>query len=196
MESAQVLRNDEALAIRTGDLSDIPVIQRIAREAWHAAYGEIISEEFICHELDREYSEAALKDQMSESAHTFLMAELADGTVVGFASYGELAGAAESSGVKRLAKLYKLYLLPELKGKGYGSALINAVIARCEQSGCDQLCLSVNRGNPAVAFYQRQGFSVLKEEDIEVGPGFVRHDYVMGKPLSETGASTQRENIR
>jgi len=188
METTQVLRNDEALAIRTGDLSDIPVIQRIAREAWHAAYGDIISEAFITHELAREYSEAALKDQMSESAHTFLMAELADGTVVGFASYGELASVSELSGAKRLAKLYKLYLLPELKGKGYGSALVNAVIARCGQTGYEQLNLSVNRGNPAVAFYQRQGFSVLKEEDIVVGPGFVRHDYVMGKTLSLAAA--------
>jgi GNAT superfamily N-acetyltransferase len=113
------------------------------------------------------------------------MAELVDGMVVGFASYGELVDTAEpSTGTKRLAKLYKLYLLPELKGKGYGSALVNAVIARCGQTGYEQLNLSVNRGNPSVAFYQRQGFSVLKEEDIEVGPGFVRHDYVMGKPLS------------
>lgn len=191
METTQVLPPHGALRIRTGDLVDIPVIQRIAGDAWRAAYCEIISAEFIEHELAREYSEAALKSQMVELSHTFLLAELQDDTVVGFASYGELPRTEEAVNIKQPAKLHKLYLLPDLKGKGYGAALIHAVIDRSQQAGYQQLHLSVNRGNPSVAFYQRQGFSILKEEDVVVGPGFVRYDYVMGKTLSSVGATVE-----
>ena len=46
------------------------------------------------------------------------------------------------------------------------------------------LQLNVNRNNKAKEFYERQGFAVIKEEDIDIGNGYLMNDYVMEKVLS------------
>jgi len=39
--------------------------------------------------------------------------------------------------------------------------------------------LNVNRFNPAVSFYEKYGFKIIKEEVIDIGNGYVMDDYVM-----------------
>ena len=41
------------------------------------------------------------------------------------------------------------------------------------------LRLGVNRLNPALKFYERLGFAIIKEEKTEIGNGFVMDDYIM-----------------
>ena len=43
-----------------------------------------------------------------------------------------------------------------------------------------QLELNVNRKNKAINFYKKYGFTILKEEDIDIGEGYFMNDYVMG----------------
>jgi ribosomal protein S18 acetylase RimI-like enzyme len=38
----------------------------------------------------------------------------------------------------------------------------------------------VNKQNPAIEFYKRQGFSILSENVFELEKGFVMDDYIMG----------------
>jgi ribosomal protein S18 acetylase RimI-like enzyme len=44
--------------------------------------------------------------------------------------------------------------------------------------------LNVNRHNRAKAFYERQGYHVILEEDIAIGDGFFMNDYRMEKRLA------------
>jgi ribosomal protein S18 acetylase RimI-like enzyme len=39
--------------------------------------------------------------------------------------------------------------------------------------------LNVNKYNPALGFYKKLGFSVISEEVIEIGEGYVMDDYIM-----------------
>lgn len=160
--------SQDALTIRQAEISDIPLIQRVVEAAWPVAFGEILTPEFLAHELKRVYSAAALRHLMADE-ELFLMAETG-GELAGFAAY-RVAGCR--------AKLEKLYLMPGLKGQGYGKALILDVVERVTKAGATDLQLNVNRSNPAVRFYQRMGFVITREEDVEVGPNFFRNDYVM-----------------
>ena len=45
------------------------------------------------------------------------------------------------------------------------------------------LTLNVNRFNKAIDFYLKNGFKIIKEENIEIGNGFLMEDYVMEKIL-------------
>ncbi|TAF61429.1 MAG: GNAT family N-acetyltransferase, partial [Flavobacterium sp.] len=45
------------------------------------------------------------------------------------------------------------------------------------------LCLNVNRFNKAIAFYERMGFSIISEVNIELEYGYLMEDYVMEKKL-------------
>jgi diamine N-acetyltransferase len=176
------------LRIRPATEADIVGIRAIAEAAWPVAFGSIVSADFLRHELNREYSDAALHHQMQELGHRFLMAEQptdANGVLtVGFVSYG-FQDELEGPETTQVATVYKLYLMPQLKGKGHGATLLNAAVAAARQAGCARIELSVNRQNPAIRFYQRQGFSIVCERDIEVGPGFVRSDYLMAKALGQ-----------
>lgn len=160
--------------IRKANAQDFSTIREIAILAWKVAYKDIISAEFMTHEWEREYSDAALQSQTEALCHQFIVLEERSSQALGFASFSVRGGTAE---------LHKLYLLPEVKGKGYGKALIAEAEARAIAQDCELMELKVNRINPAVEFYRKQGYSIVEEADTVVGNGFVRMDYVMRKRL-------------
>ena len=96
---------------------------------------------------------------------------------VGFAAYSP------RSEDQDIYKLHKLYCLPAEHGKGYGKTLIQAVEQAVTSAGKKILELNVNRHNKAKSFYEKQGYSVIYEEDIKIGNGFEMNDYVMRKEL-------------
>jgi ribosomal protein S18 acetylase RimI-like enzyme len=39
--------------------------------------------------------------------------------------------------------------------------------------------VNVNRHNKALHFYEKYGFKIIREEDIDIGEGYFMNDYVM-----------------
>jgi predicted GNAT family N-acyltransferase len=68
---------------------------------------------------------------------------------------------------------------PEVRGAGFGTALLAACMDQVASEGGDELWCNARVG--AAAFYQRAGFEVVSEE-FEV-PGIGAH-VVMSRPLS------------
>jgi ribosomal protein S18 acetylase RimI-like enzyme len=100
-----------------------------------------------------------------------------DGKMAGFASHGPTS----EPGV---AKLHKLYLLPELHGCGLGSRLLRHCEKAVHTAGTYRLILSVNKRNAkAIAAYQRNGFVITKSVVTDIGGGFVMDDFIMAKKL-------------
>ena len=81
-------------------------------------------------------------------------------------------------------KLHKLYLLPELHGRGLGSRLLQHVESEVRAGAGRRLILSVNKRNTqAIAAYRRNGFVIAESVVTDIGGGFVMDDYVMAKEL-------------
>lgn len=59
-------------------------------------------------------------------------------------------------------------VLREHRGRGVGSALLRALIARLRSAGFAQVSLSVQKANPAVRLYRRLGFYVACEQEGEL----------------------------
>jgi ribosomal protein S18 acetylase RimI-like enzyme len=60
-------------------------------------------------------------------------------------------------------------VVPSARGKGVGSALLDALLARAREEGYTRISLSVDRANAhAIALYQRHGFERVGEEDDSV----------------------------
>ena len=95
---------------------------------------------------------------------------------VGFASYAPT----KESGVY---KLHKIYVLPNQQGKGLGKTIVDFIVNDIKPQGAKKLLLNVNRNNKAKSFYERLGFTVIKEEDIDIGNNYFMNDYVMEKNL-------------
>ena len=72
--------------IEPATLKDIPTIIQLAEATWEPTYRFIISEEQLEYMYRVIYSPAALKRQMAEQQHVFLVARV-DGEPAGFASF-------------------------------------------------------------------------------------------------------------
>ena len=155
----------------------LPAISKLAGVIWRACYPGIITTEQIDYMLARMYSPGVLRDEIRSQGiryHRLLM----DERLIGFASYGPTV----EPGVM---KLHKLYLLPELHGRGLGSRLLQQVEREVRAAGGRRLILSVNKRNAkAIAVYRRNGFVVADSVVTDIGNGFVMDDHVMAKDLS------------
>lgn len=80
-------------------------------------------------------------------------------------------------------KIQKVYVHPDFHGRGIGRELIIFTEHIARQQGRDALELQVNRGNPALQFYQHLGFSIVDEQDFDIGQGFFMNDFVMRKVI-------------
>ena len=58
-------------------------------------------------------------------------------------------------------------LLPEYRGQGTGTQLLNGLLLLLREYGYQQASLSVQRENPALHLYQRTGFQIVAEKDTE-----------------------------
>ena len=171
------------MSIREASTSDIPAIRSIARATWPVAYAGIITPAQIAYMLDLMYSETALLDQLQVKGHRFLLGEL-DGRPIGFAGFEPHHTAGRS-------RLHKLYVLPAVKGMGVGHALLEAVVMAAMKAGDSAVELNVNKHNPAKDFYARHGFTIERDEVIDIGHGFVMDDHVMVRPLQPDSVNSR-----
>lgn len=161
------------LQISIAQLTDIPVIQNIARTAWTPTYGEILSEEQSRYMLDWMYSTETLTQNME--GNTIFLLGKEENTTMGFAAFEPVKGG--------IVKLHKIYFLPISQGRGYGRQLLDEVAKQAAQAGGHYLELNVNRSNSARQFYEKLGFEMAREEDNYIGNGYWMNDYVMRKKL-------------
>lgn len=156
--------------IRLATTQDIPSIQDIAKTTWAVTYNNILSEEQMSYMLDLFYSDTVLAEKITHIKETsFFMFEI---------EYESL-GFIQLVKSKTILRLEKIYILPNTQGKGIGKQLIDFAKNQTKKLGLSKLQLNVNRYNSAVQFYEKQGFSITKEEDNAIGNGYFMNDYVM-----------------
>lgn len=161
--------------IRTASISDIPLIQQLTDEIWRPTYKDLMTPEQLEYMIALIYSTASLTSQMTEKQHQFLL--LYDARrPIGFASYS-------TTDEPGIYKLQKIYLHGDYQGKGVGKFLLEGVIERVKAANATVLELDVKRDNKARFFYEKQGFTILKEKDTYIGNDYWMRDYVMRKPL-------------
>ena len=162
------------MKIKQASTQDIPAIQSIAFATWPVTYGEILSEQQLDYMLDLIYSESSLRKQMINKKFIILFDERQQPQ--GFASYFTLED-------PDIFKLDKLYVFPKMQGSGSGKALLNYVIDDVINQGATALRLNVNIHNKAKSFYEKNGFSVIGEADIDIGNGYFMNDFIMQRKL-------------
>jgi len=158
------------LSIKKAGIADIQLIRDLTMQVWPHTYTPIVGPEQVAYMIGLFYSPAALKKQMEELHHRFIIC-YDDQEPVGFASYGAVE--------PTIFKLHKLYVLPQLQGKGIGMFMINYIACELENEGIRALRLNVNRYNASsIAFYEKTGFKHFIEEDIDIGNGYFMNDHV------------------
>ncbi|NBL65812.1 GNAT family N-acetyltransferase [Flavobacterium sp. NST-5] len=149
--------------------NDFQTIREIALKTWPETYGKILSSEQLNYMLSLFYTENNLKQQ-SEKQQFILVKE--NDWPIAFAAYEIFKNNAS-------AKIHKLYVLPGNQGKGIGKNLVEYILRQAKKEHLSHLFLNVNRNNPAIQFYQKLGFEIVKEENISIGNGYLMEDYMM-----------------
>jgi [ribosomal protein S18]-alanine N-acetyltransferase len=97
------------------------------------------------------WSTATYAAELDHADRRYVVAEAADGTVVGFAGLALLAGEGHVLG---------LAVDPARRGRGIGTGLLDALLRAAVAAGCDGVTLEVRPSNgPARRLYGRAGFA-------------------------------------
>lgn len=164
------------ITISEATSKDFKVIQEIAHQTWPDTYGEILSKAQLDYMLEKFYSEETLNENVVKKGHHFLLAK-EENITLGFASYEH------NYNQKPVTRIHKIYILPQTQGKGIGKLLLDTIEALAKENHSETLSLNVNKFNKALIFYQKLGFKIVLEEDIELDHGYLMEDYVMEKQL-------------
>jgi diamine N-acetyltransferase len=168
-------------AMRAATPADAPLIEALAGRIWRAAYREMLSKEQIEYMLRWMY------------APHKLVAEMAAGVRYEIASAsGEPCGylALEFIAAESAVWLHKLYLLPEVHGRGWGQAMLHRAAAHGRELGAAEIALRVNKENRrALRAYERFGFVRTDAVCADIGGGFVMDDFILRRSLAEGDAA-------
>lgn len=160
------------LSIKNATPADISLIRELAMQVWPQTYTPILGNEQVAYMLEKFYTPESLRKQMEEMGHRFIIC-YSEGQPVAFASWCE-----EEVSVY---KLHKIYIIRGRQGKGTGKAILDHIVLEIKAEGATELRLNVNKYNfPAKAFYEKTGFKILYDEDIDIGNGYFMNDHVMG----------------
>ncbi|ADQ16844.1 GNAT family N-acetyltransferase [Leadbetterella byssophila] len=155
--------------MKTAHVQDIPFLQDLARRAWEVTYSPILERDQLNYMLGLFYSHEVLAQQITSGEQIYLIDDEGKGFISYQMNYPEV----------QKCKIHKLYLDPDQKGKGLGTAMIQEVVSRCQKEGMRELLLNVNKYNSAKVFYEKVGFVVKDEVVIDIGRGYIMDDYVM-----------------
>jgi diamine N-acetyltransferase len=148
--------------------ADSAQISSLAAKIWHQYYPAIISQEQISYMLGMMYSHSSLTEQMELKGHRFFFIGH-NNEKIGFISVCSENGSEWF--------MNKFYIDQEVAGKGIGSEAFGKL---CEIIKPRVMRLTVNRQNyKAINFYFKQGFTIEKVADFDIGQGYVMNDFVM-----------------
>ena len=170
-------------SIRKATEGDIRLIRSMADVVFRRTYASILSPEQMEYMMDWMYSEQSLRGQVCDEGRWFCVAETVSGRVpAGYVSY-ELERTLEDG--RPLYHLQKLYVMPQYQGMGLGRQMLDYVkraLNSANPDGC-RVELNVNRGNPAVDFYERMGMVCARQGDFPIGNGYYMNDYIYAVDL-------------
>lgn len=149
------------------DSDDRKAISKIYEKSWKFAYQGLIPQDY----LDGIPAGNWAKAVDTPGWNTLLM--LDGGRIVGTASYCH----SRFKDWKDYGEIISIYFLPAYMGKGYGRALLQAVLDKLAEMGCTDILLWVLAENErAKKFYEKNGFSAS---------GAYLDDNIGGKALKE-----------
>ena len=153
----------------------LPIIRDLAFRIWPVTYGHILSKDQFDYMMEMMYSLPSLEKQLTHPKPFLLVED--QGEFISFASYEVNWEHTDKT------KIHKLYVLPNIQGKGIGKTLIQHIRTIAKNAENTTLILTVNRFNSAKEFYLKQGFHIAEEKQFPIGNGYIMDDYVMELPI-------------
>ncbi|HYT63729.1 MAG TPA: GNAT family N-acetyltransferase [Gemmatimonadales bacterium] len=145
------------MSIRRALAADAEAVGRIHVESWNVAYRGIMPDDVIA-KTDLAYRTSFWAERIADHEWPVFVIE-ENGACVAFCQM--IPSRDSDDDPKRVGHITSLHVLPQLRGHGYGRALIDHVLAEFGRRGFTAVTLWVLEENrPARAFYERCGFEL------------------------------------
>jgi diamine N-acetyltransferase len=169
--------------IRPATSSDVSALSELAKRTWSEAFGDGVSPEDEASELEEGRSETYFDNALREK--TILVAE-EDGALLGYVQFGEVT-IPEVEVKPGDQSLNRLYVDPNLQGRGLGRRLLEAALRHSRLANASRIFLTVwDENERAVQLYESYGFRRVGTTTFAVGAE-VMEDIVL--LLDKTGTS-------
>ncbi len=136
---------------------EAPRIREICETAYRATYTDLLPDPYIERVIAEFYREDRVRREVEPAPPGWLGYQVV--TVL-----GEVLGAAGGGMTgERVGELFVLYLDPDHRGRGLGTALLDRVTEQLREVGAEEMWVSVVPGNElAVPFYKARGFEPVE----------------------------------
>ena len=154
------------LRIREARPSDAPDIAFVHVTGWRTTYAGIMPEHYLAtlsYASRERYWSMTLRD--SARRETIFVAEDDAGRVVAFVSGGPNRERDPGYG----GELYAIYLLPQHRRQGIGTALVHALACRLKDMHLHAMLVWVLADNPYRGFYEGLGGQLVRSKTVTIG---------------------------
>lgn len=153
------------------NIADIETTAKLAHKIWNEHYVAIIGQNQVDYMLHKFQSVSAITSQIKSGYSYYLIST--DKKDVGY-----LCLISDESSKKLM--ISKIYTQKEVRGKGFGSQLIQFTKIYAKNNGMKTIWLTVNKYNSnSIKWYQHFGFKIIKEVQMDIGNNFIMDDYVL-----------------
>lgn len=151
---------------------DIERLAVLAKNVWQEYFTSLLKEGQVEYMVEKFQSVPALTQQIGHDGYRYYFMQCND-KPVGY------IGIKEEDGKLFLSKLY---LKRSHRGKGIASRAFAFLEGICAAKSLSTIWLTVNRYNEnTIAIYKKKGFTVIREQAVDIGGGYVMDDFVMEK---------------
>lgn len=166
--------------LRPAHPGDAEAITDVARESWHAAYGDFLSTVAIDETVDAWYGPGDLREQVDDGAFVVAVDDTErEARIVAFAHAVVAADGTRPT-------LARLYVRPGDWGRGVGTRLLDRVVADLDTDASHESLSAIVFANNTVgrAFYEARGFDVVgrRTEEFE---GNDHEELILRAPLAQ-----------
>lgn len=157
----------ELIAVR--DTLQAEDLAKLAHTIWHEYYLPLLGQEQVSYMLKTFQSTEKIIADIAENKVEYFIIE-ADEKEIGYAG---IEWQEDSLFIS------KLYLLKEVRGKGYAYQLIQTFIQKAKERSKRTMTLTVNKDNKdSIRFYEKVGFKRIDSVVSPIGNDFVMDDYI------------------
>lgn len=160
----------------------IATVAALAHEIWYEFYVPLIGRAQVDYMVARFQSAAAIQAQIDQGYEYFLVRR-EPASDPASSSPADIGYCAIQEQPERALFLSKFYLQHAARGSGTGRQCMEFIEGLARRRGLSLLWLTVNKGNPSVRAYERLGFRIAANLEMDIGGGFVMDDYRMEKAL-------------
>jgi ribosomal protein S18 acetylase RimI-like enzyme len=174
--------SDSNLTIRQAHPGDEHALALVGRATFLETYAHMIPGMDMVAHCTTKHSAETYAAWLSDPAVTIWLAETSVQSPVGYLALTKATLPNEFPHPEDL-EIQRIYVLSRFQRTGMGFALMNLAVAKAVSRGANRLVLGVHKDNArALAFYQRQGFTIIDDRKFPVGTS-IFCDHVLARPL-------------